>query len=149
MASKEDSSSSLREDTEDNFRYRSRASSVSAKSDKFAMPSTDPERMTETPVDLDDDRMSVASSTAKSSSRNASQKLSEGFQKECSYDPNEASPSHSEKLDLAMIPVISDQLLLSIVNKERSIEQIDVYLFVKKSLDLLMPRTLPRQKWSI
>jgi hypothetical protein len=41
------------------------------------------------------------------------------------------------KLDLAMVPVISDQLLYDIVNKERSIEQIDVHLFVKKSLDLL------------
>lgn len=36
-----------------------------------------------------------------------------------------------------MVPVISDQLLYDIVNKERTIEQIDVYLFVKKSLDLL------------
>lgn len=36
-----------------------------------------------------------------------------------------------------MVPVISDQLLYDIVNKERSIEQIDVHLFVKKSLDLL------------
>lgn len=36
-----------------------------------------------------------------------------------------------------MVPVISDQLLFDIVNKERSIDQIDVYLFVKKSLDLL------------
>lgn len=45
--------------------------------------------------------------------------------------------SLENKLDLAMVPVISDQLLYDIVNKERSIEQIDVYLFVKKSLDLL------------
>ena len=46
-------------------------------------------------------------------------------------------PGLEHKLDLAMVPVISDQLLFDIVNKERTYEQIDVHLFVKKSLDLL------------
>ncbi|KAI1732202.1 coiled-coil domain-containing protein 6 [Ditylenchus destructor] len=133
----------MREDQpeEGSTRFRSsRASSRdSIRSDKaFATPLHESERLTETPVDLDDDRMSVASSSAKSSRK------FDGFQKECSYEP---SPTHSEnKLDLAMIPVISDQLLTSIVNKERSIEQIDVYLFVKKSLDLLTAKNAAEAK---
>lgn len=40
-------------------------------------------------------------------------------------------------LNLAMVPVISDQLVYDIVNKERNFDQVDVHLFVKKCLDLL------------
>ncbi|KAH7702329.1 coiled-coil domain-containing protein 6 [Aphelenchoides avenae] len=40
-------------------------------------------------------------------------------------------PGLEHKLDLAMVPVISDQLLFDIVNKERTYEQIDVHLFAK------------------
>lgn len=65
-----------------------------ASKDEFAMPSmsNDSERLT--PVDLEDDRMSVASSTTANRSsmvRNtsSSQKF-DGFEKECSY---ESSPS--------------------------------------------------------
>ena len=46
--------------------------------------------------------------------------------------------SVSEKmLNLAIVPVISDQLVYGIVNKERNFDQVDVHLFVKKCLDLL------------
>ncbi len=45
-----------------------------------------------------------------------------------------------------MVPVISDQLLYDIVNKERSIEQIDVHLFVKKALDLLTAKNTAEVK---
>lgn len=88
MASKEDLTS-LKNEMDEGFRFRSRASSDSARSDKFVMPSSNEvERLT--PIDNDDDRMSVASSTAKCSLR-GSQKL-DAFEKECSY---ESSPSHT------------------------------------------------------
>lgn len=91
-------------------------------------------------IDDSDDRMSISSRLSTRSHRNTPlhKTSGDGFEKELSFNPAASPASASEKmLNLAMVPVISDQLVYDIVNKERNFDQVDVHLFVKKCLDLL------------
>jgi DNA repair exonuclease SbcCD ATPase subunit len=136
MMSKEENPVKLTRNNDD-CTPRSRASSCSNRSEKFTTPAPE-ERLT--PVDADEERMSVCSSTVQ---KPRTFPKWDDFEKECSYG---SYPVSEHKLDLAMVPVISDQLLFDIVNKERTYEQIDVHLFVKKSLDLLSAKTALESK---